>query len=72
MRAPRPEIGLEHLENVVTLSQARKAWQKSRSALICAINTGKITARLIGRDWLIALPSIKRYYGEPKRPLDRL
>lgn len=64
------EVGSEHLKNVVTLGEARRAWGKSRSALIYAIDRGHLTARKAGRDWLITVPSLIIRYGNPIQPLD--
>lgn len=71
MRAPRPEIGLEHLYQVCTLTEACRAWKKGRTTLLWAIDTGGLTARRIGRDWLISVPSLERRWGRPIRPLER-
>jgi len=70
-KPPRPQIGLEHLNQVVTLTEAAYAWCRGRTPLRHAINRGYLTAALIGRDWLITVPSLKALYGEPIRKISR-
>lgn len=65
------EIGLNHLNQVCSLSEAMRAWKKGRSTLIYAIDTGHVTARRIGRDWIITVPSLISWYGLPHNPIRR-
>lgn len=71
IKSPKPEIGLNHINNVVTLSEAAHAWCRGRSTLRYAIDRGYVTARRIGRDWLIAIPSLNAHYGAPTREIRR-
>lgn len=64
MARKQREIGIEHLRQVCTLSEAARAWCKGRTPLKNAINRGLITAERIGRDWLIAIPSLEARYGK--------
>lgn len=71
IKPPKPEIGLNHINNVVTLSEAARAWCRGRSTLRYAIDRGYVTARRIGHDWLITVPSLIAHYGRPPRDISR-
>lgn len=64
-RPPRPQIGAELLEQVVTVPEACKLWNYSRFGVLYAIDRGYVTARRIGRDWIITVESLRAHWGEP-------
>lgn len=64
-RSPRPEIGAELLSQVVTVREACQMWNYSRSSVLYAINRGYVTARRIGRDWIIVADSLRAHWGAP-------
>ena len=69
IKPPKPQIGAEHLEQICTVTQAAFAWCRAPETIKYAIDRGYITAARIGRDWLIAIPSLKSHYGKPTRKL---
>ena len=70
-KAPKPQIGLEHLNQVCTVAQAAHSWCRAPETIKYAIDRGYVTAARIGRDWLIAIPSLKFHYGKPTRNIPR-
>jgi hypothetical protein len=71
IKQPKPEIGLEHLESIVTVTEACILWQRGRTSIKFAIDRGYLTARRVGRDWLISVPSLIAHYGETTRKIRR-
>lgn len=71
IKPPKPEIGVEHLNMVCTITEACRTWNRGRSTIHYAIDRGYVTARRIGHDWLITVPSLIAHYGRPVSQIKR-
>lgn len=57
----------ETLVSTVTLSEACHMWQKSETAMMFALMSGKIKGRrsFTGGEWLLSRVSLVKRYGQP-------
>lgn len=58
-------------DEIVTVAVACKRWNVGRSTLLYSIDTGRVTGRKIGRDWLVTVASMEKRYGKRKPVIRR-
>lgn len=67
-RKPRPQPSHEEIheiEHVYTMDEVAAGWHKHYKTVKLAIDTGRLTARKAGRQWLISRRSVIRLWGNP-------
>ena len=53
------------LESVATPGTVALVWCRSYTGVLHAINLNHFAARKCGKTWLISLPSVVAYWGDP-------
>jgi hypothetical protein len=60
-----PQKYSDSLALVTTISEAAKTWDRHRSTIKYAIDAENIVAVQSGATWLISVPSIQDFWGDP-------
>lgn len=53
------------LEQVSTVASVARRWKKDKKSVVCAIDSANIAARKDGRIWLVYIPSVVAWWGNP-------
>lgn len=53
------------LKQVSTLASVARRWKRDKKTVICAIDSGNIAAQKDGRIWLVSIPSVLAWWGNP-------
>lgn len=61
-----PSDHFNDLSAVVTIAEAMTLYHRGRSTIRYAIDSGRVAARRVGRDWLISSRSLQTLWGSPK------
>lgn len=69
-RPPPLNIGLEDVENVLTITEAAALAKVNRRTIMYHIDAGHLTARQTGKMWLISRKSLVVLYRLPYANID--
>lgn len=58
------------LEQVATAGTVAGLWRRSYTGVLYAIDADNIAAVKCGKTWLVSLPSVAAYWGDPPSPIE--
>jgi len=56
-------VGRADLYRVVSVSEAARLFHRSRHTILYHIRSENVAARMVGRDYIISLDSLKAYFS---------